>query len=108
MSKRRGTEVAPRVPAPAVGPDPVTPGSLAGLIVLGGLSALLSVFLWGQLLLGRQGGLAVCGPGASTASAPVWTPPFASAVHRVGGVPFAGWGLVWSLVAPPLTRWTAL
>ncbi|HLA79657.1 MAG TPA: thioredoxin domain-containing protein [Vicinamibacteria bacterium] len=108
MSKRRGTEVATRVPAPAVGPDPVTPGSLAGLIVLGGLSALLSVFLWGQLLLVRQGGLPFCGLGASTDCATVWNSPFASAVHRVSGVPIAGWGLVWSLVAfvlPLLGLW---
>lgn len=110
MSKRKekGPEAGSQTSATASQRDPVTPGALAGLSALGALSALLSVFLWGQLLLVRQGGMPFCGFGASTDCATVWNSAFASAIHRVTGVPVAGWGLVWSLVAfalPLLVLW---
>lgn len=110
MSKKRDNEPEDGAQAPATASrlDPVTPGALAGLSALGALSALLSVFLWGQLLLVRQGGMPFCGFGASSDCATVWNSAFASAIHRVTGVPIAGWGLAWSLVAfalPLLALW---
>ncbi len=97
--KEKGGEAAAGLPATPARPDPVTPGSMAGLTALGALSSLLSVFLWGQLLLVRQGGMPFCGLSASADCATVWNSPFASAVQRTSGIPIAGWGLVWSLVA---------
>lgn len=101
MSQRKDKkpEAGIQRPANAHPPSPVTPGGLAGLIALGALSGLLSVFLWGQLLLVRQGGMPFCAFGAGADCATVWNSPFASSVHRVTGVPIAGWGLAWSLVA---------
>lgn len=101
MSKRKDKkpEAGSQSPASVSRPDPVTPGALAGLAGLGALSGLLSVFLWGQLLLVRQGGMPFCAFGASADCATVWNSPFATSIHRLTGVPVAGWGLAWSLAA---------
>jgi len=73
--------------------------SLWLLAVLGLLSALLSGFLWRQLLVARAGGTPVCGFGDEGACGALWDSGFASAVHETTGVPVAGWGLVWGIVA---------
>jgi serine/threonine-protein kinase len=80
-------------------PSAVTPRSLAKLVVLGALSALWSVVLWEELVLVRSGGSSFCGFGGRFDCAAVWNGAFASAVHRLTGLPIAGWGLVWSIVA---------
>ena len=77
----------------------ITPRSLAKLSLLGGLSALWSLFLWAELVLVRSGGSSFCGFGGNLNCEAVWTGAFASAIHRVTGVPIAGWGLAWSAAA---------
>ncbi|HEU5249656.1 MAG TPA: thioredoxin domain-containing protein [Thermoanaerobaculia bacterium] len=76
-----------------------TPRSLAKLIFLGALSALWSVVLWEELVLVRSGGSSFCGFGGRFDCAAVWNGAFASAVHKMTGLPIAGWGLAWSAVA---------
>jgi serine/threonine-protein kinase len=82
-----------------VEPPAVVPRSLAKLVVLGALSALWSVVLWEELVLVRSGGSSFCGFGGKFDCATVWNAPFASTVHKLTGLPVAGWGLVWSAVA---------
>lgn len=77
----------------------VTPASLAALAGLGVLSALWSLFLWGELRLSRSGGSPFCGLGESHDCAAIWDSSFASSVHGMTGMPVAGWGVVWGLVA---------
>lgn len=94
---------APNMPAPpshAMG-DPVTPGSLAALVGLGFAASLLAAFLWAELVISRSGGASFCGPGASDCAS-LWNGAFASGVHRRSGLPVAGWGLVWGVVAAML------
>jgi len=73
--------------------------SLLVLAGLGLLSALLSGFLWQQLLVARAGGTPVCGFGGAEDCGALWDSAFASTVHSSTGVPVAGWGLAWGLVA---------
>ncbi len=77
----------------------VTPRSLAKLCALGVLSGLWSLFLWAQLVLVRSGGRSFCGFGGNFDCEAVWGGAFASTVHRLTGVPIAGWGLAWSAAA---------
>jgi serine/threonine-protein kinase len=86
---------APPAPAPA------QPGarSVAALVALGFLGALLSVFLWLQLVLARSGGPSVCGPEDGGSCGQLWDGRFARAVQETTGLPVAAWGLVWALVA---------
>jgi serine/threonine-protein kinase len=71
----------------------------ATLVALGALSALWSLFLWAELVLSRSGAGSFCGPGGELDCSAVWDGTLASAVHRLTGLPVAGWGLVWSTVA---------
>jgi serine/threonine-protein kinase len=79
-----------------------SPASLASLTALGVLSALWSLFQWAELLVARAGGTAVCAFGGDTDCVAVWNSALASAVHGRTGLPVAGWGLVWGLVASAL------
>ena len=76
--------------------------SLAALAAIGTLSALVSLFLWAELLLARAGGPTVCGLADPEACARLWEGPLATAVHRITGLPVAGWGLAWALAATGL------
>jgi protein-disulfide isomerase len=80
---------------------PVGPSSnvLAALVALGALSAVWATFLWGQLLISRAGGKPFCGFSDSATCGALWDGGFASAVHSATGVPVAGWGLIWGVVA---------
>lgn len=75
------------------------PRTLAFLCALGTASSLWAVFLWRELVASRRGGDAFCGFGDDGACAELWDAGFAQAVHDLTGVPVAGWGLVWGLVA---------
>ena len=57
-----------------------------------------SVFLWQQLFESRSGGTPFCAFGGDDCAA-LWDGPFASAVHSATGIPVAGWGLLWGLLA---------
>jgi serine/threonine-protein kinase len=76
-----------------------SPRSVAALVALGFLGALLSVFLWLQLVLARSGGPSVCGPEDGGRCGALWDGGFARAVQETTGLPVAAWGLMWSLVA---------
>ena len=92
---REGRQAEGVTPVPPV----VTPRALAKLVVLGAMSALWSLVLWQELVLVRAGGSSFCGFGGKFDCSAVWDGAFASAVHRLTGLPIAGWGLVWSVVA---------
>lgn len=83
----------------AAEPAPASAAALAALVGLGALAALWALFLWAELLLARSGGTPFCPLGSGADCAAVWDSPFASTVHRITGVPVAGWGVVWGLVA---------
>ncbi len=89
------TRKADREAPPEVG----SPRDWARLTGLGALSALWSLFLWTELVLSRSGGSAFCGSGGKFDCMGVWNGALASAVHRLTGMPVAGWGLVWSVAA---------
>jgi serine/threonine-protein kinase len=101
MSKDKPrTHAAEKLAQPApVAAAAASPGSFAALTALGVASALWSLFLWGELVLARAGGTPFCGFGSDASCSVVWDSPFASAVHRLSGLPIAGWGVVWGLVA---------
>jgi len=79
-----------------------SPASLAALAALGGAAALVSLFLWGELVLARAGGATACALSDPEACARLWDGPLASMIHRVTGLPVAGWGLAWALAAAAL------
>lgn len=78
------------------------PATLGALVALATLTALVSLWLWAELLVARAGGATFCALSAPDACARLWDGKFASAVHRLTGVPVAGWGLVWALAAVAL------
>ncbi|HSE62226.1 MAG TPA: thioredoxin domain-containing protein [Thermoanaerobaculia bacterium] len=80
-------------------PRVATPRSLGKLVALGALSALWAVVLWEELVLVRSGGSSFCGFGGKFDCDAVWSGALASTVHKLTGLPIAGWGLVWSAVA---------
>ena len=79
-----------------------SPASLAALAALGGAAALVSLFLWGELVLARAGGATACALSDPEACARLWDGPLASMIHRITGLPVAGWGLAWALAAAAL------
>ncbi len=72
---------------------------LATLAVIASANALWAVFLWRELVRARAGETPFCGFGESVDCGTLWSASFASAIHNATGVPVAGWGLVWALVA---------
>jgi protein-disulfide isomerase len=79
-----------------------SPASLATLAALGAVAALVSLFLWGELVLARAGGATACALSDPEACARLWDGPLASMIHRMTGLPVAGWGLAWALAAAAL------
>lgn len=78
---------------------PLAKRPLIALVALATASALWALFLWGQLMLVRMGGTAFCAAEGTVDCASVWDSPFAVAIHDWTGVPVAGWGLMWGLMA---------
>jgi serine/threonine-protein kinase len=75
-----------------------TPGSLAALAGLGVLASLWSLFLWSELVVSRSGRPAFCPLAEAESCEALWDSAFAAAIHRLSGLPVAGWGLAWGLV----------
>ncbi len=73
--------------------------ALASLCTLAIASALWGLFLWGELQSLRMGGEVFCPLGEGAACTALWDSEFATAVHALSGLPIAGWGMVWGLVA---------
>jgi protein-disulfide isomerase len=86
-------------------PSHPTASELALAVALAAAHALWSLFQWDQLILARRGGDFFCGLGKSESCATVWDLPIATAVQSGTGLPVAGWGLVWSVVAFALPLW---
>lgn len=105
MSKKnkKGTQDTPGAKpgkAPAAGPAPKH-GAMV-LLALGLAESALALFQWSQLLTLRAGGATVCGVSEHVNCETVWNTPFASRVHELLGIPVAGLGLLWGLVATGL------
>lgn len=85
-------------------PLPTAPvrGALA-LLVLGLAESGLAIFQWMELLTLRGGGATVCGISDTVNCETVWNSPFASRIHELLGIPVAGLGLMWGLVAVGLS-----
>lgn len=83
---------------------PSDPGgtALAWIAALGGLSALWALFQWAELLVARMGGSSFCSINETFDCKAVWDSALATAVHDTSGVPVAGWGLAWGLIAAAL------
>jgi serine/threonine-protein kinase len=79
-----------------------TPRGLGQLVALGMVAALWALFQWSQLMLARMGASTFCSLDATFDCAAVWDSAFASAIHSGTGIPIAGWGLMWGLVATAL------
>lgn len=92
---------------PSTSPRPST----AALATLLGSSAALSglaIYQWAELLVVRAGGTPACAVNETFNCAAVWNSAFASLVHATFGIPIAGLGLLWGLVAlvlPLLAVW---
>lgn len=83
-------------------PPPVPSRGAMALLVLGIAESALSLFQWAQLLTLRAGGATVCGISEHVNCETVWNTSFASRVHEALGIPVAGLGLLWGLVATAL------
>ncbi len=104
-SKQKKTNVS-HVDAPHEhGPTPVSRKLLGALVALGALSSLWALFLWAELLVARAGGDPFCAMDGALNCQAVWDSAFASGVHKTTGMPVAGWGLIWGLVALALPLW---
>ncbi len=88
--------------APAVAPAP-RPSALVTLF--GSSAALLglAIYQWLELLEIRAGRPAACAVNATIDCAAVWDSPFAHLVHDTLGIPVAGLGVLWGVVALVLT-----
>lgn len=73
--------------------------TLVILALLGTLSAFWALFLWTELVAARAGAEPFCAFDHSGACGQLWDAGFASTIHRLTGLPVAGWGLAWSIAA---------
>jgi protein-disulfide isomerase len=84
-------------------PPPVPVRGALALLGLGLAESALAIFQWLQLLTMRGGGTTVCGVSERFNCETVWNTPFASRVHELVGIPVAGLGLLWGIVATVLS-----
>ncbi len=75
-----------------------SPTTFKILAVLGALASAWALFLWRELIKARNGAEPFC-LGSGEGCSQLWDGPFASQVHDATGLPVAGWGVVWGLVA---------
>jgi serine/threonine-protein kinase len=102
MSKKAKKDTQDTKPRKA---NPAAPVPVRGawvLLVLGLAESALALFQWSQLLTLRAGGATVCGVSERVNCETVWNTPFASQVHETLGIPVAGLGLLWGLLATAL------
>jgi serine/threonine-protein kinase len=83
-------------------PPPVPVRGAVALLVLGLAESALALFQWSQLITMRTGGTTVCGVSERINCETIWNTAFASRVHEALGIPVAGLGLLWGLVATGL------
>lgn len=75
------------------------------LLVLAGLSLVLGVIQWMELLLAQAVGETFCSVNETFDCASVWAHPIAKSIQRITRVPVAGWGVVWALGASAASIW---
>lgn len=75
------------------------PRALAALVLLGFANAAWAGFLWSELLVARSGGTPFCAADGHTGCVSLWDSALASFVHAWTGLPVAGWGVLWSILA---------
>jgi protein-disulfide isomerase/uncharacterized membrane protein len=75
------------------------------LLLLGLATTGLAVFQWHELRLVEAGGQAVCSLNAAVNCETVWKSPLAISIHQAAGVPVAGLGILWGLVATVCAGW---
>ncbi len=80
-------------------PSVPSPSALATLLLSSGGLVALAVYQWFELLEVRAGGVPSCAINDTFNCASVWNSPFAHAVHEYLGIPVAGLGVLWGLVA---------
>jgi serine/threonine-protein kinase len=102
MSKKDTKDTQDRKPKKANPAAPVPVRGAVALLVLGIAESALALFQWSQLLTLREGGATVCSVSERVNCETVWNTPFASSVHEALGIPVAGLGLLWGLVATGL------
>lgn len=73
--------------------------ALAGLHLLAFACGAWAVYQWMELVVALGGGDVSCSISETINCTEVWSAPSAKAIHAFTGVPVAGWGLVWALVA---------
>jgi protein-disulfide isomerase/uncharacterized membrane protein len=83
-------------------PPPVPVRGAVALLVLGLAESALAIYQWAELLTLRAGGATACGISERVNCETIWNTPFASRVHEALGIPVAGLGLLWGLVATAL------
>jgi len=89
-----------RTKAPAPASTPESPTRYTILAVLAAFTTGWSAFLWRELVKARESGAdPFCAFGDAGACGALWDAPFAATIHRMTGVPVAGWGVVWGLAA---------
>lgn len=75
------------------------------LLVVAGLTVVLGVVQWMELLLAQASGETFCSLNETFDCASVWAHPLAKSVQRISRVPVAGWGIVWALGATASAVW---
>ena len=82
-------------------------GSLrwVGLIAVAALCGGLAVFQWMELVLLDAGLVAVCSIDDVFNCGAVWEAPWATDIRDGTGLPVAGWGLLWALMALGFALW---
>lgn len=75
------------------------PASVLLLVGLSAAQALLALFQWMEVLVVRSGGSAVCNINQFLNCETVWNSTLATTMHHWTGLPVAGLGLLWGLVA---------
>lgn len=75
------------------------PAPLLVLALLAVAQAGLAIYQWLELVAVRGGATATCAVNETVNCTTVWNSTFASRVHGLTGLPVAGLGLVWALVA---------
>ncbi len=89
---------------------PARPSPAALATLLGSSVALtgLAIYQWLELLEVRAGRLPACAVNETLNCAAVWNSPFSHATHELLGVPVAGLGVLWGVVAVALSALVAL
>lgn len=80
-------------------PPPVSAAASATLLLSSAGLVALAIYQWFELLELRSGRMPACAVSSTVNCATVWDSPFAHRIHDYLGVPVAGLGVLWGIVA---------